>query len=218
MELTPLRITSPDRTVSNAHSIVEFILVRHGQTDWNHELRLQGHSDIPLNAMGSKQAEDLAPTLADKNLEMILTSDLSRARNTAEIINRVLKVPIKISQALRETHMGVAEGMLRKEIIDMIGEDAWKQHHSIDHADLDAVLPGGETKRAALLRAKGFLEEAMLTYPNILRFCVVTHGGIIRRLVHSCEGAPSKPVPLPNCGIHVITFQGDMNKWSCLNG
>ena len=87
-------------------------LFRHGETDWNREGRLQGHTDTPLNATGLAQAQTLGESLRPHRLDAVVSSDLSRARVTAQIVAEALRVPLLIEAGLRETNVGAAEGLL----------------------------------------------------------------------------------------------------------
>jgi broad specificity phosphatase PhoE len=92
--------------------------VRHGETEWNQDNRIQGQTDIPLNARGRRQAEALAERLADVPLDLIYASDLSRARVTAELIaaRRPRAVPVVARPELRECYYGLWEGLTRPEV------------------------------------------------------------------------------------------------------
>ncbi len=100
-------------------------LVRHGETEWNQDQRIQGKADIPLNARGRRQAEALAGRLADVPLEYIYTSDLSRARVTAELIaaQQPRAVPLVALPALRECDYGLWEGLTRPEVAGRFPDD-----------------------------------------------------------------------------------------------
>src|SRR3954452_24611267 len=87
------------------------LLVRHGETDWNAEGRLQGHTDRPLNEYGRRQAKELAARLAGGHVDAIYASDLSRARETAEIVGERLGLTVVIDPDLRETNWGTWEGL-----------------------------------------------------------------------------------------------------------
>jgi broad specificity phosphatase PhoE len=82
---------------------------RHGETDWNREGRLQGHTDTQLNATGLAQAEALAESLRAHRLDAVVSSDLARAQTTAQIVADALRVPLFIEAGLRETDVGAAE-------------------------------------------------------------------------------------------------------------
>src|SRR5437764_2337856 len=99
------------------HSIMEkprderiLFLFRHGETDWNREGRLQGHTDTLLNATGLAQAEALSETLRQHRLDAVLSSDLLRASTTGRIVADALGVPLFTDAGLRETNVGAAEG------------------------------------------------------------------------------------------------------------
>jgi broad specificity phosphatase PhoE len=87
------------------------LLVRHGETDWNAERRWQGHADVPLNERGRDQAERLAEELENARVDAVYSSDLSRARETAEIVGARLGVPVVLDPALREIDVGSREGL-----------------------------------------------------------------------------------------------------------
>ena len=85
-------------------------LFRHGETDWNREGRLQGHTDTPLNATGLAQAQALAESLRPHRLDAVVSSDLARARTTAQIVAEALRVPLFIEAGLRETRCRQPDG------------------------------------------------------------------------------------------------------------
>ncbi|HEY5099343.1 MAG TPA: histidine phosphatase family protein, partial [Gaiellaceae bacterium] len=91
------------------------LLVRHGETDWNAERRWQGHADVPLNDRGREQARVLAEQLTGESIDAIYSSDLSRARDTADIVGVRLGVPVVVDADLREIDVGPIEGMTAEE-------------------------------------------------------------------------------------------------------
>src|SRR5206468_2330987 len=137
------------------------LLVRHGETDWNAEGRLQGHTDRPLSEFGRRQAERLATTLAAEKLDAIYASDLARARETAEIVGEHLRLPVVLDPDLRERDWGTWEGLtsMQRIGVELVGES------TEDHS-------------RRMLRA---LERAAATHPSG-RVLVVTHGGSMRRV------------------------------------
>ena len=92
-------------------------LIRHGETAWNAELRIQGHRDLPLNGSGLAQAEALAGRLAGQRFDALYSSDLLRARQTAQPLADVLGLPVRLEPELRERHFGCCEGKTREEIL-----------------------------------------------------------------------------------------------------
>lgn len=105
---------------------MRFCLVRHGQTDWNLEGRYQGQSDVPLNQTGRAEAQSLAGRLKGKSFAAIHTSDLQRARETAEIIAEVLTLPVTLEPLLREINQGEWEGQFVEAIKARFAE-LWEQ-------------------------------------------------------------------------------------------
>lgn len=227
-----------------------FYVFRHGETDWNKARRLQGHTDIPLNEQGREQArclQDLLawglkekqPTSLSNSIdrlapEVFLTSDLSRAFETARIANEKLGVPLFVDLRLRECDLGQAEGLLRSEISDRFGMDLFNRWLSIEPADIDFSFPGGESKQAHLLRLVGCLEEfaygslsskshdlssiggqidSALFEKSFSNIAVATHGGCLRRLIHHCAGAPPEPAYIPNCVLYHLTFDIVSGEW-----
>ena len=85
-------------------------LLRHGQTDWNLERRIQGHLDIPLNETGKKEALVCLEKLSSLDIDKIISSDLIRAKETAQIINEKLHLPIHFDSRLREVNLGNLQG------------------------------------------------------------------------------------------------------------
>lgn len=195
-------------------SRAEILIFRHGETDWNRARRFQGHTDIPLNELGREQAELLAIVLAKYPPEVILSSDLSRARETAEIANLLVQVPIVQSEALRECRLGDPEGMERHRMLAEFGEESWERWLSTKPEDKDFGFPNGETKSEHLSRMILFVEEFLRQNPHHQRIALSTHGGSLRRIVHHCVGAPSEPVPLPNCVLYRISFDRVDGTWT----
>src|SRR5687767_15916178 len=101
-------------------------IFRHGETDWNLARRIQGHTDIALNERGRDQARDLANRLERYPIQAILSSDLARARETAEIVARRSDVPVFVDERLREASLGDAEGLTVDEAIARFGAEAWQ--------------------------------------------------------------------------------------------
>jgi probable phosphoglycerate mutase len=124
-------------------------IARHGETDWNVAGRWQGHTDVPLNATGRAQAVALAERLRSEGIAAVATSDLSRARHTAEIVAGALRVPLAlVDPDLREQRFGRFEGLTPDECAERYPED-WARYV----ADRHAGPPGGETRVALRERA-----------------------------------------------------------------
>ena len=164
-------------------------LVRHGETDWNAESRLQGWADIPLNQKGLAQAQITAASLASRPLARVISSDLMRARQTAEPIAAGAGLAVEVEPALRERRYGVAEGRTDTELALEFG-DQFEQHW----ADLDFSFEGGETRREVYTRLGDFL-RTLLAQPAAGELVLVSHGGALRAARGFLEGIPLGELP-----------------------
>jgi broad specificity phosphatase PhoE len=162
------------------------LLVRHGETDWNLENRVQGHSDRPLNDTGRAQARALAEQLADEPLDAVYASDLMRARDTARAVAATHGLPVLAMPELREKNFGTWEGMTDVEIRERFPQAAsgpWGDAETTDDV-ADRVLEA----------LHGIAER----HPGG-RVLAVSHGGPLRAVLRRCE-VPDGPVV--NC--HVV--------------
>jgi len=176
-------------------------LIRHGQTDWNRDTRIQGTTDIPLNDVGRAQARDAAATLRahldPAHPVLVVASDLARARETAEIISGALDLPAPaVYPALRERAYGEAEGLSTAEF-----HRRWGDWHS-------AVVPGAETRAQLRERALQALRTVVRdvrerTAPAAASVVVVTHGAFIREVLGHATGGE-----LPLAGERVVNGAG----------
>lgn len=156
-------------------------LIRHGETDWNLEERMQGQTDKPLNARGIEQAAQLAARLAaEENIDTIYTSPLSRARVTAEAIGSRLGVAPIIDSRLAERSAGALEGMTLAEIQVNYPQvvRAWREEN------VRVLLPGGENQEELHSRVVGFLRMLRSQHAE-KRVAVVSHGGTLSMLLAS---------------------------------
>lgn len=175
---------------------------RHGETDWNREGRLQGHTDTPLNATGLAQAEALADRLRGHRLDAVLSSDLSRALTTARIVAEALGVPLATDLGLRETNVGAAEGMIWADAKARFGEELTERWYS----DNDVAFPGGETGLATLTRGLAALRRFAVAQPH-RRIGVSTHGAMVRQLVKHSLPPGSTPARAPNTALFVLLYE-----------
>ena len=107
--------------------LIDFFVFRHGETDWNLQKRFQGHTDIPLNSNGREQAEKLKFIVSQLGVEHVLSSDLSRAKETARIAFQDHNLVIEESTDLREALLGDVEGLYRTEVIERYGDGWWQR-------------------------------------------------------------------------------------------
>lgn len=159
------------------------LLARHGETNDNREpIRVQGFTDTPLNDTGRAQAEALARRLTDDGLRSIWSSDLSRARETAEIVARAVGLPVSLDERLREAYRGRWEG---QRFIDIQREEpelyaAWRR------AGAAFRFPGGESLLEQQQRVTASVADIYAGSP--LPALVVCHGGAIRVML--CRSDP----------------------------
>ena len=149
-------------------------LVRHGETDWNRDQRWQGHSDTPLNETGREQALELAARLDPP--DRIYSSDLARARETAEILSARLGVPVVLDGRLRERSFGAWEGLTMDEIEERFAADLARWRAREGAGAIDA-----EDFQAFAERVGGFLDDVLARHPRE-EVLVVAHGGTIRAI------------------------------------
>ncbi len=176
--------------------------MRHGESTWNHEHRIQGQLDPPLSDRGRAQAELLARRLAQRRPEAIYASDLKRAMETAAPVGALLGMPVQPVAGLREIYLGQWEGLHTAELAERFPE-AWAGWTSEPNWDL---VPGGEGAAAFESRVGAVLEELMDRHPHGDAI-VVTHGGVIQIALHRIVGKPSRglfPFRISNASITVI--------------
>ena len=152
--------------------MTQFVLIRHGETDWNREGRWQGQADVPLNARGLEQAAAMARALNGSiRLDAIYSSDLMRARQTADALAQAAALPVVLDPRLREIHQGEWQGLRVEEIearyahvFQMRSQDPW-----------EVAPPGGETAQEVRQRVKTALDEIAQRHPG-QAVAIVSHG------------------------------------------
>ncbi|HET8971418.1 MAG TPA: histidine phosphatase family protein [Candidatus Nanopelagicales bacterium] len=154
-------------------TLEHLILLRHGETAWNRAQRLQGHRDIALSDAGRNQAVDAAPSVVALRPEVIVASDLSRARETADSVAAVMDLPVGVDARLRETSMGKWEGLTRDEVIADWAQE-WNDWRT---TSAHASPPGGESRWQVAQRAAAVVDE--LDAGQVSRALLVSHGGTI---------------------------------------
>ena len=194
-------------------SDTQLFVFRHGQTDWNQEGRFQGHTDVPLNLTGIAQAQALVPLLQDRGMERIVSSDLSRARETALIVASALGIPVDIDSRLREAHLGQAQGLTLPEIEGKLGKDVVTRWRSSAVTDADVRYVGGETGREVLARTLQAIDDLVTATDRAQRIGISTHGGVIRRLMHHLLPERKDPVPIPNGVLYVLGYDLRSRRW-----
>ncbi len=164
-------------------------LVRHGETNWNIERRMQGQLDIALNARGRAQAQALAQELSGAHFDCIYSSDLGRAMNTVAPLAEKLGLPVRATPTLREKHDGVWQGLTHAEVAALYPEDfaRYKARR------LDFEVEQGESLAHFAARARGALTEIARTHPGET-VLIIAHAGV---LDIGCRLATAKPLDAP---------------------
>jgi len=171
--------------------VTTILLARHGETDWNRDGIWQGWADPPLNDTGRAQANELAVQLRDVPFDAVYSSDLQRARETAEIVAAPHSVPVVTDPGLREIDIGSWSGLTRAEIEERLpgGE-----------------RPDGETRDEHAARVLAAVERIARANAG-RRILLVTHGGTMRALHGHVSDEPFHPVD--NCGVLELHFRDD---------
>ena len=170
-------------------------LFRHGQTDWNINFLLQGVTDIPMNSTGIEQVKAAARALQKSDWDLVLTSPLGRARETAKIIAEHLGFDEVFEQDLLiERSFGEAEGLAYEQ---------WKTKYS----NLDEI-PGGESKSELTARSELLLETFASTHPG-KRILAISHGALIRTVlsISSENQLPREGERLGNASLNIVSHQ-----------
>lgn len=176
-------------------------LTRHGQTDWNAERRWQGHADPPLNEHGHAEAHALAESLVSYGIEAIYSSDLVRARETAEIVAARLGLPVTLDARLREVDVGEWSGLTTSEIEQRYpGAMERRREGMTGWTDGEEMEAMGRRVVEALLAIEG------------LRALVITHGGPLR-FVHAAAGSGAAWVNAGNCDVDVYAVEAGRIRW-----
>jgi broad specificity phosphatase PhoE len=161
-------------------------LVRHGQTAWNLEGRWQGHADPPLNVTGFDQARLLASELANLSFDAIYSSDLQRARATAEAVATNQALFVKTEPRLRELSMGEWEGKLISEI-PVLYPAAWAERQ---RNPVEAQPPGGESVKQLSQRINAAIAEICAENPPEHQILIVSHGLALAVFLCHANGRP----------------------------
>ncbi|KRD15777.1 phosphoglycerate kinase [Acidovorax sp. Root267] len=193
--------------------MTELILIRHGETDWNRELRFQGHVDVPLNATGHEQARRLAERLAADQLvvDHLVCSDLIRTQQTAspslQVLFPQLHIDTLTDSSLREQNFGIVDG---KRVDDVKADhaDAWERWLRFE---ADYGMPGGETTRQFHTRVMDAVRRIAQQYQG-QKVMVVTHGGVLDMIWRTARGTGldgPRQSDIPNAGLNRVRVDGD---------
>ncbi len=186
--------------------ITRIVAIRHGETAWNVEGRIQGHLDIPLNELGRWQAQRLAEALVGEGIDIIYASDLRRAAETAEVLAQICKVPLVFDLSLRERDFGCFQGQTFREIEVLYPEDAnrWRRR------DLDYRPGGGESLTTFSARCMTAVHRLAGGHPG-QTIGLVAHGGVIDCLYRAAtqqDMQVPRSWPLGNASINRLLYTG----------
>jgi probable phosphoglycerate mutase len=189
--------------------MTELILIRHGETDWNRELRFQGQLDVPLNSIGLEQARRVALRLSAERIHRLVSSDLQRALQTATQVKQQHGNPdlpeLTGDRGLREQHFGLAEGLSVADIKARHPQD-WEQWVRFE---ADYAFAGGESLRQFHARVMNAMLSLTQRFPD-QTLAVVTHGGVLDMIYRSARELPlsgPRQCDIPNAGLNRVRLQ-----------
>ncbi len=185
--------------------MLQVYLVRHGETQWNAERRIQGQSDSPLTAKGEEQARQVGKRARTLGITHIIASDLGRTRRTAEIIAQACGCDVTVDARLRELDMGVLE----KRLIDTLTEEEEAWRRTLVNGTEAGRIPEGESMLELSERMHAAL-AACLDLPEGSRPLLVSHGMALGCLVSTILGLPAwaeRRLRLRNCSLSRIDYQ-----------
>jgi probable phosphoglycerate mutase len=189
-------------TTTGGETTTRVIVIRHGETEWNVAARIQGQGDSPLTPAGLEQADALARRLALEKFDVLISSDLGRAMQTARRIAELCHHDIVPDARFRERNFGAGEGLAYDEI-DRRYPNAFSR---VSEVDPDYVIPGGESRRQ-------FHERVAKAFESVVRehagktVVVVAHGGVLAtfyRYVHDIGLEAPHPVRIANASYNSL--------------
>jgi probable phosphoglycerate mutase len=203
-EQAPSPVAAPDTADERDRTLApsRLLLVRHGESTWNADRRIQGQLDPPLSDQGLAQAQEVAERFAGHRLEGLYCSDLVRARRTAEAIGAAVGLEPLADPGLREIALGAWEGKTREELMEEYPElwERWSRQPDWD------IVPGGEGAAPFARRVNATLERLRERHPAGDVLCV-SHGGVIQVAVLDVVGRASRgvfPFLIENCSVTAI--------------
>jgi len=184
-------------------------IVRHGETDWNVEKRIQGHIDIGLNQTGRAQALAMAYNAAHHRFSVVYSSDLIRAMDTAKAIAEREGLEVRPLPQLRERHYGIFQGLTAAEGARL--HPGAYAHYSVRDPEYD--FETGESMRSFADRVVDGIDW-MVRHHNGETLCAVCHGGVLDIIYRKATGRPlqmPRDFVIPNCALNWFLF--DEHAW-----
>jgi len=185
------------------------IAIRHGETEWNRDGRFQGHLNSVLNREGLAQAEALGERLATEHFDLLLSSDLGRALQTASAIALRSGHEVVVEPRLRERRMGIFQGLTAAEVQARYPDE----YARFSTRDPDYVIPEGESARQLFQRSVACFTELAERHAG-LTLATVTHGGVLAMLYRHARAMPleaPRDFPLRNTGVN--RFRHRLGAW-----
>lgn len=181
-------------------------IIRHGETDWNVEKRIQGHTDVPLNETGRAQALAMAFNAAHHRFHAIYSSDLTRTIETAQVLAQREDHEVKLLPQLRERHFGIFQGITAAEAAGLY--PAAHAHYMA--RDLDYDFESGESLRGFADRVADGIDW-MVRHHGGQTIAAVSHSGVLDVVYRRATGRPlhtPRDFKIPNCGLNWFHFDG----------
>lgn len=191
--------------------MTRLVVVRHGETRWNLESRIQGHGDSALTENGIAQAEAIARRLAGESFDAVVSSDLGRAMQTAAFVGAATGHAVIPDARFRERSFGRAEGLTYAELHERYPH-AFGRH--LQDQDPDFQVPAAETRRRFYARIAGAF-EALAFERSGARIVLVCHGGVLAALFRHIQGIPAAErasVEIPNAAYNRV--RRDPSGWT----
>jgi broad specificity phosphatase PhoE len=181
-----------DGLMGNSEAVTRLLVLRHGESEWNAQGRWQGWADPPLSELGRRQAVEAGQRLRHEEFTAVASSDLVRARRTAELAAAAIGLPtdVHIEAGLREFDVGFWSGMTRAQI-----EVGWPMEFADWRAGTRDRAPGGELREAFVARLVAAVERVATVFAGQTTL-VISHGGAIGSLERALGVKPERPAHL----------------------
>ena len=189
--------------------VKNFYIFRHGQSSYNMEGRIQGHTNNSvLTNRGIDEAHNAASLLQDKKIEVVVSSPLRRAKQTGSIVSKIIKVPLQYDDRFTEVNVGIAEGLHYTKAQQKFG-DLYRQWRSADPKYIDIHFEKGESKRDVQKRVFKALNEYAQN-PDYQNIAVSGHGITLSQALMALD---VEQPDIPNGAIIHLQYDNDNNRW-----
>jgi len=188
-------------------NVQNFVIIRHGETKWNTERKLQGQANSDLTRLGLKQTELVSNALKDEKFDFFFSSDLKRCQITSEIINKHHSKEIIYDQRLRERDFGILQGMTK----EMIKNEQKEVYGIYKTGSINFAVPEGEGVEEFFNRTMDFFDDVLKNFSE-KKSLIVTHGGILDCLIRKTTGMS---LDAPRC---FSIYNTSVNRFSVRNG